>query len=228
MEKRTGVLGGNVKRGILIVFEGLDGCGKSTQLIRAAEMLRAEGYDIVVTREPTDGPWGRRIRSMAKNAEPVAPETELEWFVEDRREHMRGVVEPALAAGKIVLSDRSYISTVAYQGARGLDPAKILAESEAQFARPDRVLIFELSPEIGLGRVATRGGVEEPAFENLEFQQRVAEIFAQLDTLLGVEGLVRIDADRCEEAIAKDVQRVLESCLAEAATSDRDDSRSEA
>ncbi len=205
-----------MKRGILIVFEGLDGCGKSTQLARAAEVLRAAGQEVVVTREPTDGPWGRRIRAMAKKAEPVAPETELEWFFEDRREHMRDMVEPAMAAGKVVLSDRSYISTVAYQGARGLDPAKILAESEAQFVRPDRVLIFEVSPTVGLARVAARGGEQEPAFENLEFQEKVAGIFAQLETLLGVEGLVRIDADRREEAIEQDVRRAIESCLAEA------------
>lgn len=205
-----------MKRGILIVFEGLDGCGKSTQLARAAETLRAAGKEVVVTREPTDGPWGRRIRAMAKNAEPVSPETELEWFFADRREHMRDVVEPAMAAGKIVLSDRSYISTVAYQGARGLDPALILAESEAEFVRPDRVLIFEVSPTVGLARVASRGGAQEPAFENLEFQKRVAKLFDQLDTLLGVEGLVRIDADRTEDAIEQDVRRVIESCLAEA------------
>lgn len=205
-----------MKRGILIVFEGLDGCGKSTQLARAAETLRAADKEVIVTREPTDGPWGRRIRAMAKNAEPVAPETELEWFFADRREHMRDVVEPAMAAGKIVLSDRSYISTVAYQGARGLDPALILAESEAEFVRPDRVLIFEVSPSVGLARVAARGGAQEPAFENLEFQKRVAKLFDQLDTLLGVEGLVRIDADRTEDAIEQDVRRAIESCLREA------------
>lgn len=205
-----------MKRGILIVFEGLDGCGKSTQLQRAAATLEASGEAVVVTREPTDGPWGRRIRAMAKTAEPVAPETELEWFFEDRREHMREIVEPAIAAGQIVLSDRSYISTVAYQGARGLDPAKILADSEAEFVRADRVLIFEVSPTVGLARVAARGGELEPAFENLEFQKKVADVFAQLDTSFKVRGLVRIDADRSEEAIEQEVREVIAECLAEA------------
>ncbi len=198
-----------MKRGILIVFEGIDGCGKSTQLRRLAESLREHGHDPVVTREPTDGPWGRKIRAMARSGEAVAPETELAWFFEDRREHMREVVTPALAAGRIVLSDRSYVSTVAYQGARGLDAEKILADSEAEFERPDLVLLFELPPEVGLARVDGRGGTSEPVFENLPFQQRVAAIFASLE----VDALVRIDADREEDAIAFDVWRAVESAL---------------
>ena len=191
------------------MFEGLDGCGKSTQLRRAAEALTARDLDIVVTREPTDGPWGRRIREMARSNDGVAPETELEWFFEDRREHMREVVEPALAAGRLVLSDRSYISTVAYQGARGLDPAKILADSEAEFTRPDRVLLFELSAKEGLARVKERGGESEPVFEDLDFLERVAAIFETLE----VDGLRRIDARRGEDEIALEVLRVLESML---------------
>ena len=196
-----------MKRGLLIVFEGIDGCGKSTQIRRLADTLRARGLDPVVTREPTDGPWGRKIRAMAQSGEAVEPETELAWFFEDRREHMREVVTPALEAGRIVLSDRSYVSTVAYQGARGLDPAKILADSEAEFERPDLVLVFEIPPEAGLARVDARGGTSEPVFENLPFQERVAAIFAALD----VEGLVRIDADRDEESIARDVENVVDA-----------------
>lgn len=198
-----------MKRGILIVFEGIDGCGKSTQVRRLAASLRERGHDPIVTREPTDGVWGRKIRAMAQSGDGVAPETELAWFFEDRREHMREVVTPALAAGRIVLSDRSYLSTVAYQGARGLDAEKILADSEAEFERPDLVLLFALSPEVGLARVEGRGGTSEPVFENLAFQRRVAAIFADLE----VGGLVRIDADRAENEIARDVWRAVELTL---------------
>jgi len=203
------VLGGAVKHGTLIVFEGLDGCGKSTQLRRAAETLTNRGLDVVVTREPTDGRWGRRIREMARSGDGVAPETELEWFFEDRREHMREVVEPALAAGRIVLSDRSYISTVAYQGARGLDPAKILTDSEAEFARPDLILLFELSAKEGLARVHERGGEGEPVFENLDFLERVAAVFETLE----LDGLQRIDASRSENEIAAQVLEILDLFL---------------
>jgi dTMP kinase len=202
-----------VKRGILIVFEGLDGCGKSTQLRRAADRLGERGYDPIVTREPTDGPWGRRIREMARSTERVAPETELAWFFEDRREHMRTVVEPALAKGRLVLSDRSYLSTVAYQGARGLEPAEILSDSEAEFARPDLILLFAIPAKRGLERVKARGGTSEPAFENLEFLERVEDIFESLD----VAGLVRIDADRTEDEVAADVAAAIDSVLAQLA-----------
>ncbi len=200
-----------MKRGVLIAFEGLDGSGKSTQLRRAASALRARSLDVVETREPTDGPWGRRIREMARDGSLVPPETELAWFFEDRREHMREVVEPALAAGKIVLSDRSYLSTVAYQGARGLDPRQILADSEAEFVAPDLVLLFEVSPEVGLSRVAARGGRAEPAFEELGFQERVGALFDTLD----VAGLIRIDAGRSVEEIEADVLAAIDRCLSE-------------
>lgn len=198
-----------MKRGKLIVFEGLDGCGKSTQLRRAADTLARRGVDVVETREPTDGPWGRRIREMARSGERVEGETELEWFFQDRREHMSEVVEPALAAGRVVLSDRSYLSTVAYQGARGLDPAEILAESQAAFVRPDLVLLFTIPAKAGLARVHARGGDAEPAFENLAFLERVEAIFASLD----VPGLVRVDATRDEDAIARDVIVAIESLI---------------
>jgi dTMP kinase len=203
-----------VNDGKLIVFEGIDGCGKSTQLVLAAKALRARGLDVVETREPTDGPFGRRIREMARSGDRVPPKTELEWFFEDRREHMRLVVEPAIAAGEIVLSDRSYISTVAYQGARGLDPKRILAASEAEFRHPDLVLVFVLSAEEGMARIEARGAVVEAAFEELGFQRRVAAVFETLE----LDGLTRIDALREPEAIAKDVLAAIDGVL------DRDES----
>ena len=167
--------------GRLVVFEGVDGSGKSTQLGRAAERLRAAGHDPLVTREPTDGPWGRRIREMARSGQPVAAEEELRWFVEDRREHAEQELRPALAAGRLVLCDRYFLSTAAYRGARGLDWRAILEESEAEFPVPDLVLVFELSPEQGLERVRARGGPLETVFEHADRQSRVAEIFAAME-----------------------------------------------
>lgn len=198
-----------MKRGKLIVFEGVDGGGKSTQLRRAAAALRARGLDILETGEPTKGLWGRKIREMARTTDRVPRETELAWFIKDRREHMRDTVGPALAAGRIVLCDRSYFSTVAYQGARGFDPAKLLAESQAEFGRPDLVLLFDIDPEQGLARVAARGGPHEPAFEELNYLEQVAENFRLLD----LEELVRIDAARDEGAVARDVMAAIDRIL---------------
>ena len=176
--------------GRLVVFEGLDGCGKSTQLERVAARLRRAGHDPLVTREPTDGPWGRRIREMAKSGQSVAPEEELRWFVEDRREHVAQELRPALAAGRLVLCDRYFVSSVAYQGARGLDWPTILVESEAEFPLPDLVLLFVIAPELGLERVRSRGGALEPVFERADFLERVAEIFSAIERPY----LERIDA----------------------------------
>ena len=195
--------------GKLIAFEGIDGCGKSTQVGLAAAVLRTRGVDLVETREPTDGVWGQKIRAMARSGVTVPPQTELEWFFQDRREHMRDVVEPAIAAGKIVLTDRSYLSTVAYQGARGLDPAEILAASEAEFRRPDLVLLFVLSADQGMERVRARGEALETVFEELAYQRGVEEAFDALE----FPEITRIDADRDPEIVAIDVFAAIEPLL---------------
>ena len=186
------VHGVDVNRGRLIVFEGLDGCGKSTQIEHLEAALRGSGCDVVLTREPTDGEYGRRIRQNAQTQAAISPEEELRWFMEDRRVHVREVLRPALAAGRIVLCDRYYLSTVAYQGARGCDAAEILAVSEAEFPEPDLVLLLEIEPAAGLARVHARGNAVETRFEQAEFLTAVAGVFRRLDRPY----IARIDAER--------------------------------
>jgi len=194
-----------VNRGRLIVFEGLDGSGKSTQLERLAAALRSRGVALLATKEPTDGPWGRRIRAMARSGERVSREEELRWFVEDRREHAARELAPALAAGQIVLCDRYYLSTVAYQGARGFDPQALLADAEAEFPLPDLALVFEIDPARGLARVAMRGGVAEPAFEEIEYLAEVAAVFHALDRPY----LVRVDASGDVDTVERSVRAIV-------------------
>ena len=188
-----------MNRGTLVALEGLDGCGKSTQLLRLAAVLRARSRDVVVTREPSDGPTGQRIRAMARSGQPVAPAEELRWFQDDRREHVARVIAPALAAGRWVLTDRYFLSTVAYQGARGLDWREILAASEAEFPSPDAALIFELPVADGLARARARGGPAEPVFERADYLERVAAIFAAIERPY----LVRVDASGDEAAVSE-------------------------
>lgn len=198
-----------MKSGALIAFEGVDGCGKSTQLRRLAAALTAEGHDVVVTHEPTDGPTGRRIREMARSGERIPPSEELRWFTEDRADHVRDAIAPALAEGKLVLTDRYTLSSVAYQGARGLDPDAILADSERYFPIPDLVLLFVLDPARALARLEARGGITEPTFERLDLQQRVAENFARL-TAPYIE---RIDAGGDEDEVYARVRAALKARL---------------
>jgi dTMP kinase len=186
-----------VNGGRLVALEGLDGCGKTTQAGRVAEALRARGRDVVLTREPTDGPFGRRIRALARTGDPLSAAQERELFTEDRREHVARVIEPALAAGRWVLTDRYFLSTVAYQGARGLDWREILRSSEAEFPVPDVVLLFELPAAQGLARAHARGGAPDPRFEQAEYLAQVEEIFAAIDRPY----LARIDASGSAEAV---------------------------
>lgn len=179
-----------MKRGCLVAFEGLDGSGKSTQLARAHARLRAGRHEVVATREPTDGPHGRRIRELAAAGARAAPDQELALFVADRREHVTSVIAPALARGALVLTDRYYLSTVAYQGARGLDPERLLSESETEFPVPDLALLFDLDPLLCRERLRARGGLREEAFEALDRLERVAGVFASLRRPY----LLRIDA----------------------------------
>jgi dTMP kinase len=118
---------------------------------------------------------------MARSGKPLAAEQELRWFVEDRRVHVAEVIAPALRAGQIVLTDRYFLSTVAYQGARGLDYGQILADSEAEFPIPDLVVLLEIDPEKALERVHARGSELEGVFEQREFLERVASVFDALD-----------------------------------------------
>jgi dTMP kinase len=199
-----------VNRGRLIVFEGVDGSGKSTQVRLLAEQLRQSRVAHVVTKEPTDGVWGRKIRAMARSGELIAPEEELRWFLEDRREHVATVLRPGVEAGQVVLSDRYTLSTVAYQGARGFDPQQLLAQAEAEFPLPDLALIFELDPDTGLSRTRARGDAAEPAFEEAAFLARVAAVFRSLDRPY----LARIDASGPVENVARRVRSTLRERLA--------------
>ncbi len=198
-----------MKRGLLLAFEGLDGSGKSTQLARLAGRLRQCGHDVVTTREPTDGAHGRRIRQLAAAGESVGPEEELRLFVADRREHVTRVIAPALARGALLLTDRYFLSTVAYQGAAGLDPDRLLLDSESEFPLPDLALVFELEPRICLERVRARGAPAEPTFERFDRLQRVAEIFARL----GRSYVSRVDASGSPEEVAARVEALLAARL---------------
>jgi dTMP kinase len=169
------------RRGLLIAFEGIDGTGKSSQLQMLGATLVQLGHQVVMTREPTDGAYGRKIRSLFTSRFQITPAEELELFMADRREHVREVIEPALRAGRIVLTDRYYLSTAAYQGAVGQDPEAIMAANEAFAPVPDLVLLLTLPPDQSIHRIRALRGEVLNDFEQEEALIRVAGIFAGLD-----------------------------------------------
>jgi len=194
-----------VNPGWLVALEGIDGSGKTTQQRRLVAALRTAGHIVVSTHEPTDGPAGRRIREFARGVEAPPAEEELRLFVEDRLQHVDEVLAPALAAGEVVITDRYFLSTVAYQGARGLDPRQLLEQSEARFPVPDLALLFEVTPQLGVERLSARAGVAEPAFERLDFLIRVAEVYAELDRPY----IERIEAARPPDAVHDSVLEIV-------------------
>ncbi len=200
---------GTRRRGLLIALEGIDGAGKSTQIQRLAQALRREGLDVVTTREPTAGPHGRRLRELFSDRAALNPDEELRLFIEDRREHVATLIGPALAAGKVVLTDRYYFSTAAYQGAVGHDPAAILATNEAFAPRPDLVLLLTLPPTFGVRRVRELRGERPNDFEREDYLRRVAAIFAGFTQPC----LVRIDADGRLDQVQRDIWQAVQGLL---------------
>jgi dTMP kinase len=164
--------------GLLIVLEGIDGTGKSTQAKRLGEWFASQGREVVLSREPTSGPWGARLRESAATGR-LSPEDELEYFLNDRRQHVEELIAPSLAAGKVVILDRYYFSTMAYQGARGFDPAEIRRRNEAFAPVPDLLLVMDLDVDTSLARIGARGDVANE-FEKRENLERCREIFLSL------------------------------------------------
>ena len=163
-------------RGLLVVLEGIDGSGKTTQARRLLRRLRRRGREAAFFREPTRGRWGREIKRLAARAGSATPERELELFVKDRRENVGKNLVPALRAGKVVVLDRYYFSTIAYQGAKGLDTGRIRRMNEAFAVRPDLVLILDVDAEAGLRRIRGRRTRDE-LFERADYLVEVARIF---------------------------------------------------
>jgi dTMP kinase len=204
-----------------ITFEGIEGCGKSTQLARLASRLRALGLTPLVTREPGGTGLGQRLRPilLGQTTEPIAPTAELLLYVADRVQHLLEVVEPALEAGRIVLCDRYLDATVAYQGhARGLGVERILAlHGEPPLdRRPDRTILLDLEVEAALERARARNAqrglsLQEGRFEGetLAFHRRVregylAEARRQEDRFRTVDASGDLDTvgQRIDEALA--------------------------
>jgi dTMP kinase len=166
------------RQGTLVVIEGIDGTGKSTLVRGLAEFCGRGALPFVTSREPTNGPWGQRLRESAAH-ERLDLADELDLFLKDRAEHVRDFINPSLAAGKIVLLDRYYFSTAAYQGARGADPNAILAMNEAFAPVPDLVLLLDADPAVSGGRIIDRAGRAD-SFEDAAYQVAVRRIFLSL------------------------------------------------
>jgi dTMP kinase len=185
-----------MRLGKLITFEGIDGCGKSTQMRLLERYLTERGVAVVSTREPGGTELGQKVRSALLDGVKgsVEPLAELLLYAADRAQHVRRVIMPALAEGKVVLSDRFYDATTVYQGyARGFDLklVKELNDLATGGLKPDLTLLFDLDAETGLKRTWRRG--DETGMtaarpdrldqEPVEFHERVRKAYLEIAAL---------------------------------------------
>ena len=176
--------------GFFLVIEGIDGSGKSTLANNLYLALKKMGKDCLLTFEPTKGKWGSILRKSFTGAERLSANEELGLFMKDRQDHLENVIIPALKEGRTIICDRYYFSTAAYQGARGLDPRAILAESKAKFLEPDLCLLLEIAPEEAINRIRHGRKEQENNFEQLEYLKAVAKIYSTLKN-----GCICLDAN---------------------------------
>lgn len=199
-------MSGTARAGLLVALEGIDGAGTTTQARRLVAALEERGVAAHLTREPSDGPVGRLLREiLAGKHAPTDPTTLSLLFAADRADHVQREVAPALAAGRVVVSDRWVHSSLAYQGA-GEERAWI-AELNKRARRPDLTLFLRVAPEVAAERRAASRDVEE-LFDALAMQRRVARGYDEVMAELGATD--RIEILDGEEG----VDRVAERCLA--------------
>jgi len=184
-------------QGVLIDFEGIDGCGKTTQVRLLAARLREAGRPVTALKEPTQEPHGRELWAMLRGERDATADEIHCLFVADRRQHVAERIAPALASGEVVLMDRYYYSNLAYQGAAGLSTTTIKADN-AYAPAPVLVLVFDLPVAVALARV----GAAADRFERADHLVRVRAAYQ----MLADDPLVRLlDATQSPEALAEEV-----------------------
>lgn len=209
---------------MFITLEGIEGAGKTSQLDNIVAFMRAGGYECVTTREPGGTAVGVQIRGVLLNPEnhDLDPDAELLLYVADRVQHIKTIIEPHLAAGRVVLCDRFYDATMVYQGyARGLDKTLIrdLHRLVCHDLTPDLTLLFDLDPAVGLARAwrqINNGGRtdKESRFEKekLAFHQKVRQGYLEL-ARNEPDRFKIIDAEQDPSRVAQQIETALSNYL---------------
>lgn len=210
---------------MFISLEGIEGCGKTTQIRQLSTYLEERGHPCIVTREPGGTAIGEKIRSILLDpaSKDMVPTAELLLYMADRAQHIDEVINPGLREGKIVLCDRYFDATVVYQGfARGLDARFVFDLHRILFEdlRPDLTLLLDLSPRIGLARAwqeldsGSRCGTESRFEEEaINFHEKVREGYLELARLEPKRFKI-IDASRPKDEVQAHVRAVLRPYLA--------------
>jgi dTMP kinase len=201
-------------KGFFLVLEGIDGSGKSLQSKLLFDFLKRNGFDAVLTNEPTNGEIGTLLQNKYLKKVDL-PLVDAFLFCADREEHLKSTIIPALNQGKIVISDRYYHSTLAYQQAQGLE-LKWLLELNKNFIKPDLTIILDVEPKTAIERIEIdkdRKIEDRKKFEKLEFLKKVRKNFLDLPKILKDEKIVVIDGneekEKVFEAILNEIKKIL-------------------
>lgn len=207
-----------MKRNLFIAFEGIDGCGKSTQVKLLAAALRADGHRVYVTFEPTDSPIGSLIRNIFNHRIEADHRTIAGLFVADRLDHLlnrtNGILKK-MEEGYTVITDRYYLSSYAYQGTHmPLDWVIEANAMSAELLRPDVNVFIEVPPETCIERLhQTRSNIE--LYETLDNLRQVRSMYAQaFDRLRDREHIFMTDGNRPPAAVAADIRSEIDRLLA--------------
>jgi len=204
-------------KGLFITFEGIEGSGKSTQLIRLAGFITGQGLPVVTTREPGGTPFGEQIRKILLSIEMkhLFPIPELFLYLASRAQHAKEVILPSLENGKIVLCDRFSDATLAYQGFGRNIPKAFLKQAVNQAAcglKPDLTFLLDLDVQKGLSRVSNRGPANRLDLEDLKFHKNVRTGYKKL-AKADPHRIKILNGDKSVEAIAMRIQKEMESLL---------------
>ena len=209
-------------RGKFITFEGGEGCGKSTQVLRLKAALEREGHKVLLTREPGGTPLAEKVRAILKDEadDPPCDRAELLLFLASRAQLVRNVIRPALAAGTWVVSDRFSDSTLAYQGyGRGLPLEVVRAANEfaCEGLKPDLTLLLDVDPETSRTRMRGREAATNTSADRIElagddFHARIRKGFLEM-AAADPDRIVTVDASGTEDEVWESVWKSLTHIL---------------
>ncbi len=187
---------------MFIVFEGIDGSGKSTQARLLADFFESRGIPFILTHEPSDGIIGQKLRSLTSR---LTPEEESSLFLEDRVDHVKTVINPAMLAGQHVICDRYYYSSASYQGALGLDPVEVLDYNRSMVPEPDVAFLMVVSVETALKRIGQSRSAGFSIFEKRKNLEAVSCIYSTFQDYV----IKRIDGEQTESEAHEEIVKWL-------------------